>query len=369
MRENGVRKLAGASADRWPDCVRVRALGQRMMRRRCEIVGADASPNWWQRPERQSAMAISASVLVSHVFLQVCPFGPPRRELSPDSGGSIRSLHGRLAHTVAGGWTVRSPGQEPGPQLWAAQNSGSAVECLRGAGLERFRARERHLLGNGYKLPGLLAQCLELLTRMFDRKFYEGRRRLHARQLLEKAEGDLSIRLRELDELVVVFVRTFHGNRIACFDDLDCFGSGGAHFLVSFLRLGGALFRHLAECLRGVNFGGTGGFRRDGFGVHIHEAINLSERDALSAGPRLLGAGEASSVAYTTTECCNAISSVERIQNLTSGPRPSPTVANLSRLPGTEGGPGRRAVPPRLLLGPRHGATESYLNTSGSRQG
>jgi hypothetical protein len=31
---------------------------------------------------------------------------------------------------------------------------------------------------------------------------------------------------------------------------------GGAHFLESLLRLGGTLFRHLAECLLGVNFGG-----------------------------------------------------------------------------------------------------------------
>jgi hypothetical protein len=56
MREKGVRKLAGASADRWPDCVRVQALGQRMMCRRSETVGADASPNWWQRPERESLL-------------------------------------------------------------------------------------------------------------------------------------------------------------------------------------------------------------------------------------------------------------------------------------------------------------------------
>jgi hypothetical protein len=61
-RAKGVRSLAVScwqchheamlSADRWPDDVPVPAFGPRMVCTRCG--GADARPNWRERPERES---------------------------------------------------------------------------------------------------------------------------------------------------------------------------------------------------------------------------------------------------------------------------------------------------------------------------
>jgi hypothetical protein len=40
------------AVDRWPDDVPVPAFGPRMVCTGCGIVGADALPNWMERPER-----------------------------------------------------------------------------------------------------------------------------------------------------------------------------------------------------------------------------------------------------------------------------------------------------------------------------
>jgi hypothetical protein len=42
------------SADPWPDNMPVPAFGPRMVCTRCGLVGADARPNWRERPERES---------------------------------------------------------------------------------------------------------------------------------------------------------------------------------------------------------------------------------------------------------------------------------------------------------------------------
>jgi hypothetical protein len=64
MRANGVRSLdvcrwqchheAILSADPWPDHMAVPAFGPRMVCTRCGIIGADARPNWRERPARLS---------------------------------------------------------------------------------------------------------------------------------------------------------------------------------------------------------------------------------------------------------------------------------------------------------------------------
>jgi hypothetical protein len=68
MRELGVRSFhvscwnchhqAVLSSDRWPDDVAVPAFGPRMVCTRCGIVGADARPNWKERPPRESLTAV-----------------------------------------------------------------------------------------------------------------------------------------------------------------------------------------------------------------------------------------------------------------------------------------------------------------------
>jgi hypothetical protein len=62
MRANGVHSLAVRcsvchhqavlSVDRWPDHVPVPSFGPRMVCTRCGIIGADARPNWIERPTR-----------------------------------------------------------------------------------------------------------------------------------------------------------------------------------------------------------------------------------------------------------------------------------------------------------------------------
>ena len=64
MRANGVRSLAVSywlchrsvvlAVDRWPDDTPVPSFGPRMVCTGCGIVGADARPNWTERPERPS---------------------------------------------------------------------------------------------------------------------------------------------------------------------------------------------------------------------------------------------------------------------------------------------------------------------------
>jgi hypothetical protein len=64
MHANGVRSLAVScwqchhqavlSADPWPDHVPVPAFGPRMVCTRCGIIGADARPNWRERPAQLS---------------------------------------------------------------------------------------------------------------------------------------------------------------------------------------------------------------------------------------------------------------------------------------------------------------------------
>jgi hypothetical protein len=61
MRANGVRAPLEVSCGNchhraivWPDDVSVPSFGPRMVRTRCGIVGADARPNWKERPNRES---------------------------------------------------------------------------------------------------------------------------------------------------------------------------------------------------------------------------------------------------------------------------------------------------------------------------
>jgi hypothetical protein len=64
MRAQGVRSLSvscwqchhGAvlSVDPWPDAAHVPSFGPRTVCTRCGIVGADARPNWKERPARPS---------------------------------------------------------------------------------------------------------------------------------------------------------------------------------------------------------------------------------------------------------------------------------------------------------------------------
>jgi hypothetical protein len=68
MRSNGVRSLdvscwqchhqAIVSADPWPDHVPVPSFGPRMVCTRCGIIGADARPNWNERPERETLTGV-----------------------------------------------------------------------------------------------------------------------------------------------------------------------------------------------------------------------------------------------------------------------------------------------------------------------
>jgi hypothetical protein len=64
MRENGVRSpsvscwlchhAAVLAVDRWPDDTPVPAFGPHMVCTSCGIIGADARPNWAERPVRTS---------------------------------------------------------------------------------------------------------------------------------------------------------------------------------------------------------------------------------------------------------------------------------------------------------------------------
>jgi hypothetical protein len=68
MRENGVRSLAVScwichhqavlSAAPWPDGLPVPAFGPRMVCTRCGIIGADARPNWKEKPARESLTGV-----------------------------------------------------------------------------------------------------------------------------------------------------------------------------------------------------------------------------------------------------------------------------------------------------------------------
>ena len=49
------------TVDRWPDNVPVPSFGPRMVCTGCGIVGADARPNWMDRPERPSPTGTQCS--------------------------------------------------------------------------------------------------------------------------------------------------------------------------------------------------------------------------------------------------------------------------------------------------------------------
>jgi hypothetical protein len=68
MRTNGVRSLAVhcwachheavLSCHRWPGHVPVPSFGRRMVCTSCGIIGADARPNWSERPVRPSLTGV-----------------------------------------------------------------------------------------------------------------------------------------------------------------------------------------------------------------------------------------------------------------------------------------------------------------------
>jgi hypothetical protein len=68
MRANGVHSLAvtcvlchhraALSVDPWPDHATVRSFGPRMVCTGCGIIGADARPNWSERPARESLTGV-----------------------------------------------------------------------------------------------------------------------------------------------------------------------------------------------------------------------------------------------------------------------------------------------------------------------
>src|SRR5664280_2236660 len=95
--------------------------------------------------------------------------------------------------------------------------------------------------------------------------------RFYAGQFLDEVESCFGIGLSELDDLVVVVLRTFNGRRIAVLDQISGFSRGGVHLLVSFFGLRGALFGHFAECLRGRRHWGVGGLLSCGIGGRSHD--------------------------------------------------------------------------------------------------
>ena len=68
MRENGVRSLCATcelchhdalvNVDAFGDAIPIPAFGPRMVCTACGIVGADARPNWKERPERESLTGV-----------------------------------------------------------------------------------------------------------------------------------------------------------------------------------------------------------------------------------------------------------------------------------------------------------------------
>jgi len=68
MRTNDARSLAVScllphhqavlAVDAWPDCVAVPFFGPRMVCTSCGIIGADARPNWSERPVRPSLSGV-----------------------------------------------------------------------------------------------------------------------------------------------------------------------------------------------------------------------------------------------------------------------------------------------------------------------
>jgi hypothetical protein len=101
MLENGVRSLFVScwichhqtvlSADPWADDIPVPAFGPRMVCTACGIIGADAQPNWRERPERESLTGQTYATL--HVWiLGKCTLSIPCRGSRPDPRLSRRCL-------------------------------------------------------------------------------------------------------------------------------------------------------------------------------------------------------------------------------------------------------------------------------------
>jgi hypothetical protein len=77
IRANGVRSLdvscwqchhrAIMSADPWSDDVPVPTFGPRMVCTRCGIVGADARPNWQEKPPRETLTGVQWRRVSHHI--------------------------------------------------------------------------------------------------------------------------------------------------------------------------------------------------------------------------------------------------------------------------------------------------------------
>src|SRR3954453_17644227 len=70
------------------------------------------------------------------------------------------------------------------------------------------------------------------------------------RHLLNKIKGSIGVLVSELEELIVVVLRTLNRGQITVLDEIGRFSRGDTHFLVRFFGLGGPPFSHFSERLR-----------------------------------------------------------------------------------------------------------------------